>query len=130
MLGAAILVTVTFRLSGMFFVRGEISLLGNRQKNNRKTRASILEIVENISEPSRQTFADFPAIPKKVLAQKRSLDINRASVVAQFGKYRCRWQNIRHVTNDALKKFYPRRGVIGWGLAGGRAPGVSESLCR
>jgi hypothetical protein len=90
MLGADILVTETFPSSGMFFVRGEISLLGNRLKNNRKTRASILEIVENISEPIfrhlQKTFADFPAIPRKLRAQKRSLDINRASFVAQFGK--------------------------------------------
>jgi hypothetical protein len=86
MLGAAILVTETFRSSGMFFVRSEISFLGNRRKNDRKTLASILEIVENISEPIVRHIRIFRLYPKKIEAQKRSLDINRASFVAQFGK--------------------------------------------
>jgi hypothetical protein len=86
MLGAAILVTETFRSSGMFFVRGEISLLGNRLKKDRKTRASILEIVENISDPIVRYLRIFRQYPGKLEAQKRSLDINRASFVAQFGK--------------------------------------------
>jgi hypothetical protein len=86
MLGAAILVTETFRSSGMFFVRGEISLLGNRLKNDRKTRASIREIVQNISEPLVRHLRISRQYPKKLEAQKRSQDINRASFVAQFGK--------------------------------------------
>jgi hypothetical protein len=86
MLGAAILVIETFRSSGIFFVCDEISVLGNRLKNDRKTRASILKIVENISEPIVRHLRIFRQYPKKLEAQKRSLDINRASFVAQFGK--------------------------------------------
>jgi hypothetical protein len=86
MLGAAILVIETFRSSGIFFVCDEISVLGNRLKNDRKTRASILKICENISEPIVRHLRIFRQYPKKLEAQKRSLDINRASFVAQFGK--------------------------------------------